>query len=297
MSELHLVFAADERCVEGCAVAVRSAVESSTADRVHLHLVTSGLDEAQRDLLTRTADEAPRDTTVDFTEFDAAPVRHLLRSKLITHTAYARLFLAELLPGVERCIYLDCDLVVRRDLAELWATPLQGLTLGAVDNAAWQDPREHQARLGLARPRYFNSGVLLLDLARWRQREVGARALEVAGRLGDRLVLHDQDALNCALQEDWLSLPGHWNRWVIEPELRADAEVVFHYMGWPKPWHADYDRPHGALFFETLDRTPLRGWRPWNPLGLGRQAARLRRRFPFIPTVIRMVRNRMAGVH
>jgi lipopolysaccharide biosynthesis glycosyltransferase len=295
MKPLHLVLAADGRCVEGCAVALHSVCASTSSRRpLHFHVITNDLAPHQRDLLARTVREAPGEGVITFPGFDPRPVQHLLRSKLITHTAYARLFLDRLLPDeVERCIYLDCDVVVRRDVEELWNTPLDGHTLGAVDNSPWEDSGGHQKRLGLREALYFNSGVLLIDLRRWRETGVRQRSLTVAERMGDRLILHDQDALNGALEGDWLPLPRCWNRRVTEPDLPADSPVVFHYMGWPKPWHADYDGPHGALFLEALDETPLRGWRPWNPLGMGRQAARLRRRFPFLPTVFRLLRARI----
>ncbi|MDX1746610.1 MAG: glycosyltransferase, partial [Halobacteriales archaeon] len=151
----------------------------------------------------------------------------------------------------------------------------------------------HQRRLGLGEPRYFNSGVLLIDLVRWRKRDVRGRALAHAREAGDRLILHDQDALNMALQGDWLALPAHWNVWVILPGLKPDDDVVFHYMGGPKPWDADYDRPFQDKFFQYLDRTPLRGWRPWNPVGIGAGLARLRRRTPHFPSVIRVLRRRL----
>lgn len=294
MEPLHVVHAVDQRCVEGCAVAMRSVMESPASPRpIHFHVLTNDITASHRERLSRTVAEGPGAGSISFREFDARPVQHLLRSKLITHTAYARLFLDRLLPDdVERCIYLDCDLLMRRDIGELWSTPLEGHPVGAVDNSTWEDSSGHQQRLGLREPRYFNSGVLLIDLRRWRESGVGRRAMALADQLGDRLILHDQDALNGALDGDWLSLAPHWNRWTLESGLTPDTRAVFHYMGWPKPWHADYSGPHRDLFFETMDRTAFRGWRPWNPMGLGRHLARLRRRFPFLPTVLRLLRTR-----
>jgi lipopolysaccharide biosynthesis glycosyltransferase len=260
--------------------------------RFAVHLITAGLSARETNLLRRTIVDAAPDADISLYEFDPSAVAHLLRSSLITHTAYALLYLGELLPpSVTRCIYLDCDLAFERDITELWRTDLGGLTMGAVDNSSWQDSGLHQRRLGLREPRYFNSGVLLIDLERWRTRSVGQRAMRAAAELGDRLILHDQDALNHALQDDWLALAPHWNVWTIRPGLRADERVVFHYMGGPKPWDADYDRPFQEKFFGYLDRTPLSGWRPWNPAGIGAGLARLRRRTPYLPSVLRALRR------
>lgn len=298
MSEtIHIVLATDRRCVLGCAVSMQSIMDSTDpAFPLHFHLFFNP-DVAPRDReqLVRTVRDARRPAEISTGQFDPEPVRHLTRSKLITHTTYASCRLEALLPPqVQRCIKVDCDLVVERDLSELWKTDLQGYTVGAVLDV---DPRvcaDHQERLGLAEPRYFNAGVLLVDLVRWREWQVGPRALEWARDIGPRLILHDQDALNLSLERDWLALPVHWNSWVISPHLRSDDRAIFHYMGAPKPWHADYDRPFKELFFRSLDRTPFRGWRPWNPAGLGARLTRLRRRAPSVSGILRVIRLKMS---
>jgi lipopolysaccharide biosynthesis glycosyltransferase len=288
--KVHIVLATDRRCVLGCAVSMQSIIDSTDPTvPLHFHLFFNhDVGIVDRDMLVRTVRDGPRPAEISVGEFDPGPVRHLTRSKLITHTTYASCRLEALLPpDVQRCIKVDCDLVVRRDLSELWNTDLEGHTVGAVLNP---DCAEHQRRLGLSEARYFNAGVLLVDLARWREREVGPRALEAAAKVGPHLILHDQDALNLSLQQDWLSLPAYWNSWVIVRGLRSADRAVFHYMGAPKPWHADYDRPFPELFFQHLDRTPVRGWRPWNPVGLGARFSRLSRRLPSVPGIIRVLR-------
>jgi len=295
---VHIVLATDRRCVLGCAVSMQSILDSiDPAVPLHFHLFfNQDVGASDRDALVRTVRGGPGPVEISVGEFDPGPVRHLTRSKLITHTTYASCRLEALLPpDVQRCIKVDCDLVVRRDLSELWNTDIQGHTVGAVLNGDARDCAAHQQRLGLSEPRYFNAGVLLVDLVRWREREVGPRALEAAAEVGPELILHDQDALNLTLQEDWLSLPHHWNSWVIVPHLRAEDRAVFHYMGAPKPWHADYDRPFRDHFFHHLDRTPFRGWRPWNPAGVGARLSRLRRRLPSIPGIVRALRLRMTS--
>lgn len=294
--KVHIVLATDRRCVLGCAVSLQSILDSTDPSvPLHFHLFFNhDVGASDREALVRTVRAGSGLAEISVGEFDPGPVRHLTRSKLITHTTYASCRLEALLPpDVPRCIKVDCDLVVRRDLWELWNTDLGKHTVGAVLNGDAHDCAQHQQRLGLSEARYFNAGVLLVDLDRWRERDVGPRALAKAAEVGPALILHDQDALNLTLQGDWVSLPAHWNSWVIVPQLRAEDRAVFHYMGAPKPWHADYDRPFRDHFFHHLDRTPFRGWRPWNPGGLGARLSRLRRRVPSVPGIVRVLRLRM----
>jgi lipopolysaccharide biosynthesis glycosyltransferase len=294
MQTLHVAMALDRNCILGCAVSMRSVVDNAVGDvAFHFHVACNGIDQRTRERLARSLDGAAHPARISFSEFDAAPYTRLTRSKLITRTAYAILDIGEQLPpAVNRCITLDCDLVFERNAAELWRTDLGGCTAGAVDNGSIEETRRYQKRLGLKETRYFNSGVLLVDLDRWRGRGVRERALEGAVRVGPDLILHDQDALNMALDGDWMALDSRWNVGVHLPELDVRIPTVIHYMAAPKPWHVDYDRPLPERFFRYLDRTDFAGWRPANPLGLPRMLVRATRRLPYLPGATRVLRAR-----
>ncbi|KAJ0235695.1 galacturonosyltransferase-like 5 [Hirschfeldia incana] len=97
---------------------------------------------------------------------------------------YARNYLAELLePCVDRVIYLDSDLVVIDDIAKLWETGLGPSTIGAPEychanftsyfnEVFWFDERYNETFKGRSRkPCYFNTGVMVIDLKKWRRFE------------------------------------------------------------------------------------------------------------------------------
>ena len=293
MPSLDIALASDHRRVLGTAVSMRSITENcSPGWSLRFHVATHGVSTRDCRALEETVRSTGCDVQVALGSFDPGRIRHLAHSKLISHMAYASLFLPELLPpGIRRVLWVDSDLVFARDVSELWQTSLNGCTMGAVADGSPKLMERYRRRLGMDTPLYFNSGVLLVDLERWRERQVTARALAAAERIGDDLILHDQDALNVALEGDWLPLLPHWNVWVIRPELTAEASAVFHYMGAPKPWHADYDRPFLGHFHQYLDRTPFAGRRPWNPAGMGAVITRFRRRIPYLRGAMRVLRS------
>ena len=289
---IHTLLAVDERQLVGCAVSMRSIMDHVSPEaEVQFHVMTHSVSRADGAALVRTVTDTHGAHAIELYPIDAGQFSHLLRSKLVSHTTYARLLLGTVLPPeVRRCVYVDCDVIVTVDLAELWQFSLGHRSTAAVPNGDPDDARSHQLRLGLTEPRYLNAGLMLIDVDRWRSRCVGERALEHASRAGDRLILHDQDALNCALENDWVSLPRRWNASVAMSDwLTTDSEAVFHFMGAPKPWHADYSGPFGELFFRYADRTAFAGRRPWNPLGLGALFSRIRRSAPYLPTVLRLL--------
>jgi lipopolysaccharide biosynthesis glycosyltransferase len=174
-------------------------------------------------------------------------------------TVYYRLFLAEVLPrSVDRVLYLDADLLVEGDLAKLWSLPFDGHVVQAVPDAyacRLHIPRlaritfSENIRFSPETP-YFNAGVLLIDLRRWREENVGKQAVSLLWKYGGQLAGRDQDALNCSLAGRWKRLPPTWNFHELpehphtwEPggasaeELREAFEqpAIIHFIGW-KPW-------------------------------------------------------------
>ncbi|KAH0469432.1 hypothetical protein IEQ34_000990 [Dendrobium chrysotoxum] len=117
--------------------------------------------------------------------FDDALVRGKISSSvrraLDQPLNYARIYLADLLPrAVRRVIYFDSDLVVVDDVARLWGIELGPYVLGAPEychanftayftDRFWSDPDFPHALDGRARrPCYFNTGVMVMDLEKWR---------------------------------------------------------------------------------------------------------------------------------
>ncbi len=291
---IRVVLAVDAKQVIGCAVCMRSILENlRDGASIHFDVMTNALSPRDRQALCETVLNSQRSATIALHDVNLTRFQRLLTSKFMSHMTYARLLIDEILPPeTDRCIYVDCDMVVERDIAVAWEFPFEGHTIAATSNGDAEDTRSHLVRLGLEEQRYFNAGFVVMDLVRWRALQVSARAMVHAQAQGDRLVLYDQDALNCALQRDWVELPRDWNAGVNVSEwLTDESEAVFHYWGATKPWHADYAGRFQHVFLRHLDRTAYSGYRPWNPFGLGAFVVRTKRRIPHIPAVFRAIRQ------
>ncbi len=190
-----------------------------------------------------------------------------------TPAMWYRLFLPELLPDVDRVLYLDADTLAMDSLAELWATDLEGHWVAAVTNVfePWSIGRPKE--LGLAGPEaYFNSGVLLFNLGEMRRDGRGEALRELVRTRGDELLWPDQDALNLVLGERRLALHPRWNcmnsvlafdaaRDVFGAEAVEEARRrpgIRHFEGPDanKPWHLLCDAPGREAYFEHRRATP-----------------------------------------
>lgn len=174
-----------------------------------------------------------------------------------TPTVLARLYLERFLAGqVDRLLYLDADLIVFGDVADLYEFDLRGRTVGAVPNIVepWRSwdtrtcPAAHSPT-GAAAPGYFNSGVLLLDIPRWTEKGGTDAALRVYEDHGSNFQAPDQDALNVLFSGDWVQLPKQWNRVFpvsgralpfFEPITPDEQISILHFIGPTKPWHAQF---------------------------------------------------------
>lgn len=290
---LDLFLATDSRALVGCAVAGRSLIDRiAPGSRLRITVAHSGLGDPERSRLAASWASLSPLVDVSFVPFPRDRVRGLLRSRAIPEIAYARLLVGDLIPDdAVRCLYLDTDVVACTDPGPLLRHPLDGAVLGAVANGTPEDDAIQRRRLGLSGGRYFNSGVLLIDVERWRAAAIGELGLRVARSFGDRLLMHDQDALNVVLADRWQPLEERWNRWARRTD-EAEGNLV-HYTTAPKPWDADYNGPHRDAFFRVLDATAWSGYRPggW----MGRWWARTRRSVPYGPTVVREVRRWVSG--
>jgi lipopolysaccharide biosynthesis glycosyltransferase len=190
----------------------------------------------------------------------------------ISEVMWYRLALPELLPGIERVLYLDCDVLVLGSLAPLWRLDLGGCAIGAVTNVFPPNLLHRPGDLGLGPADYFNSGVLLMDLDRWRTEDWAARVLARARSEPRRMVFPDQDALNLELHRSRLPLHPRWNCQnsilffrtgeqllgaVPTAEARAHPAIL-HFEGpdWAKPWHYLSRHPSRDMYFDYRAHTP-----------------------------------------
>jgi lipopolysaccharide biosynthesis glycosyltransferase len=206
-----------------------------------------------------------------------------------TYGHYFRVYVGSLLPSsVDRLLYLDYDTLIGRDVTELWEIAMADKVAAVVWDAC--DPffdyerklRVSAASIGmerLANVGYFNAGVMLINLALWRQREIESKVMALVHNHPGWSNFVIQDELNLVLQESLVPLSPCWNlletialyeRWDFD--LYAGLgdpghyfqSAIIHFAGAHKPYHALVKSSSKAAFYEILDQTGWQGWRSDN---------------------------------
>jgi hypothetical protein len=162
---------------------------------------------------------------------------------------YLRLFMPRLWQlDYDRLLYLDGDIFYQRgDVSALLDAPLRDAPLAAVlDTKQWHKPHRPAAdiaALNLPFAPYFNGGVLLIDVARYNTLGIAERCIDLILQLGQKLVWHDQTAINAALGGNWAQLPVQWNFQYSHKTMLLSAHFdvcFFHFIGRRKPFYAPY---------------------------------------------------------
>ena len=261
---IELCFSSDDKYAQHLAVALVSAFyHRDASDNLSVSVLDGGIGEENRQILQRLARNygaTVRFLPVATDVFLDAPIQTQKGGRThITRAAYYRLLLAELMPDVDKVIYLDCDIVCRSSLAALYDTDMgEDWIQGVVDI----DEEKHRKRLGLER--YVCSGVLLLNLRAWRDHDVQQLCMNFLHEHGDNVVFHDQDVLNAVCQEHLSYLDRTWNAQACETrqgrlsgfnDIARTANIV-HFIGGRKPWHPGCRHPYRREYFRYLRLTP-----------------------------------------
>ncbi|QLL70909.1 glycosyltransferase family 8 protein [Lactobacillus sp. 3B(2020)] len=185
-----------------------------------------------------------------------------LRGDYETLTIYYRLFIPEMFPEYRRAIYLDVDTIIQRDPRELLDYPLENYLFAAhQDHVAQKYPetiRYVHNYLGLKLKHYFNSGVLLMNLAQLRDEHFTQQFTNLLNTYHLPFCAPDQDYLNILCYQRILTLPATWNALPpIRPEdtLVHDPAII-HYCFFDKPWHYQ-NIAYDQYFWNAASQTTL----------------------------------------
>ncbi|XP_058735968.1 probable galacturonosyltransferase-like 1 [Vicia villosa] len=184
---VHVAMTLDVSYIRGSMAAILSVLQhSSCPENIVFHFIASSSQPSSKTVLNRIITNSFPYLKYQIYPFNDDPVAGLIstsiRSALDCPLNYARTYLAELLPDcVTRVVYLDSDLILVDDIAKLASTPLRSNTVIAAPEycganfsiyftSFWSNP---SLSLTFANREacYFNTGVMVIDLQRWRSGE------------------------------------------------------------------------------------------------------------------------------
>ena len=259
---MELLVTVDKNYIPPLQVMLTSLYMNNPGEDVELYLLHSRLQEKELEPLEKQCGRLGYKffpVKIEDSWFSQAPV-----TKQYPREMYYRLLAPCFLPQkLHRILYLDPDILVINSLKPLWETDMKGRLFAAAAHTGKTNLANNinQVRLGTTH-KYFNSGVLLINLDQGRKEILPEEIFQYAGEHAKELLLPDQDILNAVFGSRTLELDDYlWNydarnysTYLLRSGGVCDMDWVMgntgilHFCGKTKPWQAGYIHRFGILY-------------------------------------------------
>lgn len=276
--KIDIVICTDTNYIMPCGILFYSICKNNLMHNIVFHaVIDDSVTKTDKEFLNLTVNQFNMKVEyhlVDGHLFDSFP--NLGTGVYVSKATYYRLYLTEILPqSIDKILYLDCDMIVRKDIGPLWNIDVSDVAVG-VSADGWESKIQIYNRLQYPYHKgYFNAGMLLINLRYWRENNVLGRCLDYIEHHFTRIVSHDQDVLNYVLQDEkapvgitynflenflYKSDTALFDYWKYKDEIDAvkNDPVIIHYVA-SKPWNKNCQNPYKDIFLQYKSETLWKG--------------------------------------
>jgi lipopolysaccharide biosynthesis glycosyltransferase len=272
--KIHLLLTLDHNYLPQLKILLTSVALNNPSEKLSVHLLHDGISKADLTALSVWNQEKGYDFEAIYMGsklFQNAPA-----NKKYPKAMYYRLLAGQFLPEtIKRVLYLDPDILIINPLRPLWEMDMEGKPFAAAAHTGKTELANHVNRIRLRGDHdYFNSGVLLIDLALTRKIIQPKGLFSYIETHRKELLLPDQDILNALYGKDILPInDALWNydaRKYNNYLFRSSGEqdmlwvmqhtAILHFCGTAKPWKPNYLYRFGLLYQHYMQLAG-RDWR------------------------------------
>lgn len=201
--DYHIIYASDDTFSEVLGISMMSLFDNNRdAKSITIYILDNGISEKNKERLEVISKKFSNSKIVWIEAINIEEILDMtVKVDRKSLSQYARIFMSRVLPkDLKRALYLDCDIIVNSSLNELWNMDLNNKTIGALKDAF---SKQYRSNIGL-QPNdiMFNSGVMLVDLERWRNLKIEEKVLNFIVKNNGVIQQGDQGALNAVLCKD-----------------------------------------------------------------------------------------------
>ncbi len=259
----HIVISPDEKYALHGLTMLNSLVSNNSGIRFMIHILDGGISHKSKiklQLFFIKNRLKYRFYKINYKEINNAPTHGH-----ISLSAYSRLFLATVInKEINKVLYLDCDLIVVKKINSLLNTNIEDFFIAASEEKISYDLNN---KLELDGSLYFNSGVMLINLKKWRNENIESKFVDFIKNKSEKIKYWDQDVLNYCLKNKWLRLPQKYNltHFYFYPndytpsyfglnetqyeETQKDP-IIIHFTSHQKPWIEGCKHPQKDLYYQ-----------------------------------------------
>lgn len=206
---LNIVMITDENYVCPTCVALRSIdLARNKKDAYKIYILTNNVSSKSIERLRSCSSAGFYVYPMPFDEL-LHDLKNVTQDRHVTYAALLKFFLPDIFKSLDKILYLDSDVLILRDITDLWNTDISGVYAAVVKDVFSITNRDYMNNLGIRHEFYFNSGVMLLNLAKMRDDKIPEKLLKF--RMTHDQVFMDQDAFNAVIGNNVLYLPWWYN--------------------------------------------------------------------------------------
>lgn len=267
---MNIVIVADNGYVQHAAVMLTSLFESNKSHRFHVFLLTDGVSNENKFRLERLCAVYGNTLEIHLPDQELLQENNIdigkLNSGRWSRMIYYKLFIPRILPDkINRCLFLDVDMIVVDDLKPLYDLEMEeGAIIAAVEDVISCIPRKKALGLNILDP-YINSGVMVCDIKRWREEEVKRPIFNFVLEWSNRII-NEQDVIAVYMKGHIQLLPIRWNmvgcnylrqkyvfpKYYSELHEARKHPAIHHFCTLIQPWYADSPHPYRNLYIKYL---------------------------------------------
>ena len=287
---MNILYTLNDLFVPQVAAGITSICENNKSMKtIRFYLMSAGITDENRNKLNKYIKKYGRSIT--YIELDH--INNYFDFDFDTNgwnpIVLARLLLDKLLPkSMGKVLYLDGDTVVRGSLEELWNIDMKDHAIAASIEPTVDKKRK--AELGMKNYPYYNAGVLLINLKKWREDSIGKKIIKYYEENNGNLFANDQDAINGSQKGKIYTLSPKYNFYnifyqypyrflsklcdyeYVTYEVYKEAKenpIIIHYLGEERPWRVGNKHKYRDDYIKYLNMTPWKdqnmetGWKTY----------------------------------
>jgi len=288
MPKLTILYQSDDNYAAFMGVSICSLLENNkSAEEISIYIIDDSISKNNKELLLEMVQAYSRELffisgEVVLNDKEITDIFAYTGMRKNTHS-YLKLFLDKIMPDCSgRVIYIDCDTAVTGNIQELITLDMGQKTIGMVKDSLIT---KSKISVGLEEcDNYYNSGIIVVDMDKWRERRCSARILEHIKNIRIYGTV-DQDVLNVELKDEIYTLPIKYNLQPLhmvysvelynkvykhkatyysgeEIEDAVDFPGIVHYLRYmgESPWNLNNVHPAASIFDKYLELSPWRGY-------------------------------------
>lgn len=261
---LNIAYGVDENFLFGSGISMQSVLQNNIDIPIRFHLVTDYIDKDFTDKLKEMSNKYSTEIIIYL--LDSDKLKKLPTSEVWSYATYFRFFIFDVLCSIcKTVLYIDADVFCKGSLKELLDINFNDEYAAVIlDVPNMQNSCEQRLGITGLKEKYFNAGVIFLNLEKWKGNDFTQKAFSL---IKEKKVKYlDQDALNILFNTKNIYLNNDYNCiYTLKNELShieykkyiKSSTKLIHYTGATKPWHYwGIDYPASTTFKDAYCNSP-----------------------------------------